>query len=370
MTYRSRLYNHRNAQAPEGGKKKPFFSSKHGAGAAAADDKKKFFHAGGGGAPQVQRLATSPIDEKMGTTEEKQARNKGDKLRDKPAAGGGAGAGDSAAVVQRQLAITPANPSAVDPVLTPKQIKNAIIYNNDRFNDKSILMIQKIVSAPLTGVMDEETVRLIAHYQAQNNLKADGMAGPHTFGQLTDELAAEGASPDDCLTSFKVGLITPMQLHPGKLVNQVNIFGHFDVDILFDPHCDCSRFQYRQFIGGDVTLNGVNINHQFSVPNRGLPGLGNFVEDGNTQLPNNGRYGHRKLPANQKMVNEYTDVNGHPNMDSGCRFHSSDEPGVIDAPGNPGDHYVFNIRFFGDITRDGRMVERKFWSVREDIIIP
>jgi hypothetical protein len=361
MSYRSRLYNHRNAQTPAGGKKKPFFSSKHGAGA--SDDKKKFFHAGGGGTPQVQRLATSPIDEAVGTTEEKQARNKGDKLRDKPT---GVGAG----VIQRDLAIAPANPNAVDTTLTPQQIRNAIIFNNDRFGKDSVSLIQNTVGGPVTGVMDEETVRLIAHYQAQNNLKADGMAGPNTFGQLTDELAAEGTSSDTCLTSFNVGVVTPMQLHPGAGANQVNIFGHFDVDILFDPHCDCSRFQYRQFIGGDVTLNGRNINNQFSVPGGGLPGLGNFVEDGNTTLAGNGRFGHRNLPPNQQATNEYTDADGTQNMAGGCRFHSFDEPGVTDAPGNPGDTYVFDFRFFGDIIRDGKMVERKFWSVRETVIIP
>lgn len=385
MSYRSRLFNHRNAQPPDGDKqKKPFFPSKHGAGVA-EDKKKKFFQSGPAGAapaeqgpgaiPNIQRLATSGIDEQKGTNEEKEARNKGDKLRQEDAGPGG-GAQAVAALpegkkkIQRDLAIPPTNPDFVDPQLPAQQIRNAILFNNDRYSADSIQLIQNIVGATVNGVMDEDTVRLIAHYQGQNGLTPDGMIGPNTFPQLTDELAAEGASPDTCLTSFLVSVRSPMELHPGAGVNQVNIFGHFDIEIRFDPHCDCSRFEYRQFIGGDVTLNGANINNQFNVPGGGLPGLGNFVEDGNTTLAGNGRFGHRNLPPNQQALNQYADADGTLDMANGCIYTSFDEPGVTNAPGNSGDHYVFDIRFFGDIRKDGTMVERKFWAVREDIIIP
>lgn len=384
MSYRSRLFNHRNAQPPEGEKqKKPFFSAKRGAGA--GGNKKKFFQHGPAAAmpeeqgpgvvPKVQRLATSDLEEQKGTNEEKQARNKGDKLRQKDTGGGGAGGPQEITAVpggkkkiQRDLALPPTTPDAVDPVLTPKQIHDAILFNNNRFGPDSIRLIQNIVGATVDGVMGPETIHLIAHYQAQNGLTPDGMVGPNSFDQLTDELGAENASPDTCLTSFLVALRTPMTVVPGAAPGTVDIFGHFDIQIRFDPHCDCSRFEYRQFIGGDVTLNGANINGAFSVPGGGLPGLGNFVEDGNTTLPNNGRIGHRNLPGNQGFPNEYFDTGGVQNMPSGCLFHATDEPGV-NTPNTPGNVLVFDIRFFGDIRRDGAMVERKFWAVRQTITL-
>jgi hypothetical protein len=162
-----------------------------------------------------------------------------------------------------------------------------------------------------------------------------------------------------------------MEIHAGAAPNTANIFGHFDVEILFSPHCDCSRFEYRQFISGLVTLNGINLNTQFSIPpGNVLPASGNFIEDGNTALPGNGRYGHRNSLANQGMLNQYVDSAGGIDMANGCRFRSFDEPGVIGAPANTGDLYVFDFRFFGDIRKDGKMIERKFWSVRETVTIP
>lgn len=273
--------------------------------------------------------------------------------------------------VQRDLAIEPSDPLARQQELTFKQIHDAIIYNNDRYGQKSIQLIQDVVGAIVTGTMDEDTINLVALYQAENELTADGMVGPNTFNQITSELEAEGASDETCLNMFLVGVRTPMELHAAASPNTANIFGHFDVEVRFSPHCDCSKFEYRQFISGNVTLNGVNINNQFSVPPVNvLPASGSFVEDGNTTLANNGRYGHRNLQANQGMFNQYTDSAGNIDMTNGCIFHSFDEPGVTGGPANSGDTYVFDFRFFGDIRKNGKMIERKFWSVRERVVIP
>ena len=273
--------------------------------------------------------------------------------------------------IQRDLAIEPAFPEVEEPILTTQQIRNAIIYNNDRYDTDNILQIQQIVGGPVTGVMTEETIRLVALYQAQNGLTTDGMIGTTTFDQLTAEQGAEGVSPDTCLTMFRVGLITPMQLHSAG-AGLANIFGHFDVEIQFSPHCDCSRFQYRQFICGLVTYNGANMNNQFSIPGGagGLPAIPNWVEDGNTNLPDNGRYGHREHQPDNGLPNKYLDADGNPDMLNGCRFRSFDEPGVVGAPANSGDVWAFDFRFYGEIRRDGQMVQRKFWAVRETLTIP
>lgn len=273
--------------------------------------------------------------------------------------------------VQRDLAIEPPLPDVEEPVLTPKQVRNAKIYNKDRYGEKSTLLIQDVVGASATGEFDDDTIRLIALYQAQNGLTTDGAAGPVTFNQMTAELEAEGVSDDTCLSMFRVGLRTPMEIHAGAVANTANIFGHFDVEIRFSPHCDCSKFEYRQFISGQVTLNGASINNQFSIPpGNVLPATGSFIEDGNTTLPNNGRYGHRNLPPNQGVPNRYVDASGNVDMANGCTFFSFDEPGVVGGPANTGDTYVFDFRFFGDIHKGGKMIERKFWAVRESITIP
>jgi peptidoglycan hydrolase-like protein with peptidoglycan-binding domain len=273
--------------------------------------------------------------------------------------------------IQRDLAIEPSNPLAEVQDFTDKQIRDAILFNNERYNESSIRLIQDIVGATVTGVMDEATIPLIALFQAQNGLTPDGKVGPNTFNQMTAELGAEGVSDDTCLNMFLVGVRSPMEIHAAALPNTANIFGHFDVEIRFSPHCDCSKFEYRQFISGNVTLNGININNQFSIPpGNVLPVTGNFIEDGNTNLNNNGRYGHRVPGDNRGPLNQYLDAAGNPDMLNGCTFHSFDEPGVTGAPANTGDTYVFDFRFFGDIRKNGTMVERKFWSVRETIVIP
>jgi hypothetical protein len=57
-------------------------------------------------------------------------------------------------------------------------------------------------------------------------------------------------------------------------------------------------------------------------------------------------------------------------MANGCRFEAFDVPGMFGVPGNSGDRYDFDIRFFGDIRRNGRRVQRKFWAVRDNLTIP
>jgi hypothetical protein len=43
---------------------------------------------------------------------------------------------------------------------------------------------------------------------------------------------------------------------------------------------------------------------------------------------------------------------------------------MFGVPANSGDEYEFNIRFFGDIRRNGNNLQRKFWRIRDTLIIP
>jgi len=57
-------------------------------------------------------------------------------------------------------------------------------------------------------------------------------------------------------------------------------------------------------------------------------------------------------------------------MVNGCRFEAVDAPGMWGVPGTAGDVYAFDVRFFGDIRRNGTRMQRKFWAVRDTMTIP
>ena len=278
------------------------------------------------------------------------------------------------ALLQRDLALEPTNPNPQAANLTAGQIRDAIDFNRRRYDAENTRLIQNVVGASRTGVFDEETIRLIAHYQDGFGLApADGKVVPDTFGQLTAELQAENADDQTCLTMFDVSHPTdPLDLHaagPGL----ADIFSRFEMRAAFSPHCHCDEFQYRQFICGTVdrTHGGVatNMNNFFAVPGGGLPQCPGWVEDGDATQLQNGRYGHRD-PADSRVNNRYLDNTGAVDMANGCGFAAFDVPGLFNAPADAGDLYDFDIRFFGDIRRNGRRMQRKFWAVRDNITIP
>ncbi|MGH8761967.1 MAG: eCIS core domain-containing protein [Nitrosospira sp.] len=277
------------------------------------------------------------------------------------------------ALLQRDLALEPTNPTPQEINLTAGQIRDAINFNRRRYDAESTRLIQDVVGAQQAGTFDEETIRLIARYQDDFGLTpADGKVGPDTFDQLTAELQAENVDDQTCLTMFNVSNPTiPLDIRvagPGL----ADIFSRFNVTARFSPHCNCDEFEYRQFICGSVdrTQGGVvtNMNNVFSVPGGGLPQCPGWVEDGDTTAPQNGRYGHRNHTA--RVNNRYLDDTDTVDMTNGCRFSAFDVPGLFSVPDNSGDRYDFDIRFFGDVRRNGRRIERKFWAIRDSMTIP
>lgn len=276
-------------------------------------------------------------------------------------------------ILQRDLALELTNPNPQEVDLTAGQIRDAIKFNRRRYDEENTRLIQDVVGASQTGVFDEDTIRLIARYQDDFGLTpVDGKVGPDTFDQLTSELQAENVGDQTCLTMFNVTDPTnPLDIRvagPGL----ADIFSRFNMTARFSPHCNCADFEYRQFICGSVdrTQAGVvtNMNNVFSIPGGGLPQCPGWVEDGNTTQPQNGRYGHRNHTA--RVNNRYLDDTGAVDMANGCRFEGFDVPGLFGVPGNSGDRYDFDIRFFGDVRRNGRRMQRKFWAVRDNMTIP
>lgn len=280
---------------------------------------------------------------------------------------------DGSNYIQRDLALTPPNPDVAEPVLSDAEIRDAIDFNNRRYRSDVIRLIQDVVGAGVTGTMDEDTVMLIALIQAQFNLAdVDGKAGPDTFDLLVRELSAESAPTDTCMTMFRIrGPRTPLDLRvagPGL----ADIFSRFDVEARFSPRCNCSDFEYRQFICGDVTrtTGGVTTseNHVFSnLPAGQLLSCPDWREDGDTSVPI--RYGHRSAVG--RVENRYLDDAGNVDQANGCTFESFDVPGIWGLTAVSGSQYDFDIRFFGDVRRKGvGRIERKFWALRDTITIP
>lgn len=281
--------------------------------------------------------------------------------------------GGGGTILQRDLALEPTNLHPQEVNLTAAQIREAINFNRWRYNDENTRLIQDVGGATQTGVFDEDTIRLIARYQDDFGLTpVDGKVGPDTFDQLTTELQAENVDDQTCLTMFNVtDPMNPMDIRvagPGL----ADIFSRFNMTARFSPHCNCTEFDYRQFICGSVdrTRAGVltNMNNVFSVPGGGLTQCPGWVEDGNTAQLQNGRYGHRNHTA--RINNRYLDDRGAVDMVNGCRFEAFDVPGLFGVPDNSGDRYDFDIRFFGDVRRNGRRMQRKFWAVRDSVTIP
>jgi Domain of unknown function (DUF4157) len=298
--------------------------------------------------------------------------------------------------VMRDLAQEPLTNTSPQPELTPAQIQAAIRYNRASYDQSSIRLIQDIVGAPDTGRFDEITIRLIALIQHQFGLvPVDGKVGPNTYDLLIGELQAEGTAPGTCLTMFQ--LVGPQPLTFFRTSPSAGVINsRTEIHALFDPRCNCSDYEYRQFISGHVELleasqPGVTPPHQsgcaildsvlpdmwvwnmdacFQVPGGGLSRT--WKEDGDTAVPIGApgrRYGHRTGANPVDRRDRYS-----PDRATGCAYDAFDVPDLAPVPatsGDSGDVYDWEMRFRGVIQRsDGTVVSEKWWSIITGVTIP
>src|SRR5207247_7963397 len=99
---------------------------------------------------------------------------------------------------QRDLARPPAAPRAVARGLTPDEIRSAIAFNVDRFQDPySIRVIRDVLGLePVPAVVDEALVHAIVQWQAEHGQTQDGKCGHLTTRSLYLELVTEGELRD------------------------------------------------------------------------------------------------------------------------------------------------------------------------------
>lgn len=302
------------------------------------------------------------------------------------------------AALMRDFALEPPAVVPEQLELTAAQIREAIRFNRARYNEESIRLIQDVVGAEVTGTFDEETVRMIASMQREYGIvPADGKLGPDSYDHLIRELQAEDVTPGECVTMFRIRGPQPLQFFRNS-PTRGTIGSHFEIEARFDPRCDCSDFEYRQFISGHVELletapatgtpparsgcarlisstagiTAWNMDRCF----RHLPGgrlRRGLHEDGDTSIPAGTAghfYGHRDDVAHA------TDQRDRylPDRATGCIYEGFDFPELTPVPAGPGDAgevVDWQMRFRGIIQRrDGTVVSEKFWNVTGLVTIP
>ncbi len=303
------------------------------------------------------------------------------------------------AALMRDFALEPPAVVPEQEELTAAQIREAIRFNRARYNEESIRLIQDVVGAQVTGTFDELTVRMIASMQRQYGLvPADGKLGPDSYDHLIRELQAENVTPGECVTMFDIEGPLPLRFFRNS-ATLGTIGSHFKVHARFDPRCDCSDFEYRQFISGHVELiegapatgtpparsgcarlisstPGVLTVWNMDRCFRHIPGgrlRGSPREDGDTSIPAGTAghfYGHRDdQPHATDQRDQYL-----PDRPTGCIYEGFDFPEMTRIPAGPGDSgdaVEWRMRFRGIIQRrDGTVVSEKRWSINGDIVIP
>jgi hypothetical protein len=280
--------------------------------------------------------------------------------------------GGGSNLIQRDLATpSPEVTPQAQPDLTDAQIREAIRFNSSFYDAANTRLIQSILGGGVTGVWTADNIRAIAATQEEYGLKKDGKVGPDTFDFITREQTTEGMGTEnaDCLTAFRV---IPFPVQTGATAGPggtTRIRGHHTVEARFSSRCDCSQFEYRQFIAGVATgsRGGTiqNLAGSFGhLPGGPLPVV--MTEDGNTTCPSR-NYGHRNQPGQASTTtrcgeDHYINSDGSPNQAGGCIYRAEDFPEISVSGLQTGDTVDLLVQFRGEIRRNGTVVSTKNWT--------
>ena len=283
-------------------------------------------------------------------------------------------ASGAAPTVRRDLATPPPVPAApAQPDLTPAQIREAINFNSQFYDEANTRLIQRLLGGPVTGRWTAGNIAAIAATQEEYGLKKDGKVGPDTFQFLNQEQIAEGVDTNDanCLTAFRA-VVFPLVDASATAgpSGTTHIEGHHHVEARFSPRCDCSQFEYRQFVAGVATAslgpNTRDISNGFSlIPGGSLPIA--EVEDGITTCTSAVNYGHRNDIGHGPggticPENRYMDDAGTIDQHNGCRYSADDHPDITVTGLPTGTTVLLEVDFRGEIRRSGRVIETRRWT--------
>ncbi len=286
-----------------------------------------------------------------------------------------------ARTIQRELATPPPaeTPEAQDD-LTDAQIRAALRFNSNRFDDTHTRQIQDIVGTEQTGTFNEDDIRAIARVQENYGLSKDGKIGEDTYEWLITEIQNEAldVNNENCPVAFWINQdgqnIVPR-------ANGANMTHHFTMNADFPSYCNCHDYEYRQFIRGhfDHTQGGVTHDMRSWLADEPSGTLTrNFTEDGNTTVASI-NFGHR----NRGSAPDDLYLNDALRSDrvNGCKYRGDDTPGgnyggfrsvggVNVAPAT-GDRIDILIQFRGEIRLNGTTIITKFWTaLRSNFVLP
>ncbi len=269
--------------------------------------------------------------------------------------------------IQRDLATPPpAVAPAAQPDLTDTQIQEAIRFNNVRYNSTGIRLIQNLLGGPVTGSWTEDNIRAIAATQEQYGLTKDGKVGANTFRFIDTEARNEGLAKTDanCLTSF---FIDRRRENIAPRNNGATMTRQFFMNAQFPDYCDCSDFEYRQFIRGHFNHERAGVVTDEGAWFANLPaGRLNaaWQEDGHTGVPSvNFGYRNRATSPDDRYLNNA----GAEDRANGCIYRGEDTPGGNYGGWNvanprTGDNLDILVQFRGEIQRNGRVVRSREWT--------
>jgi uncharacterized protein DUF4157 len=261
---------------------------------------------------------------------------------------------------------------AAQPPLTNDQIKAAIEFNSSSYDEANTKRIQNLVGVLRpTGTWDTDTIRLIALLQEEFGLTKDGRVDLQTFNFLQREQQLEGAptTADRCLTAFAVTQFPIQQAVAPGPGGTLRLVGQHQINAQFSARCDCSKYQYRQFIQGTAIGTRGTATQDLAglfpqIPGGRLPST--FQEDGNTSWasPN---YGHRDQAGQATTTatdaeNHYINDQNATDQTKGCRYRGEDYPKLTVSNLLAGDVVRVLVEFRGEIQRDGAPVQTKQWK--------
>lgn len=277
-----------------------------------------------------------------------------------------------AGVLRRDLATPEPNPPpAANPELTDSQVRTAINFNSQLYDAANTRLIQDLLGGPVTGRWTRANIEAIASVQQQYGLKKDGMVGPDTFRFIEQEQALEGAgtTTPECLTMFRVTTHPVLGAPTAGPGGTTRIRGHHVVEARFSSRCNCSEFQYRQFIAGVATASRGgridDLSRMFShIPGGRLPLA--MTQDGNTGCRDR-NYGHRDQPGQDQTAvscgeDHYTDDAGSTDQTNGCRYRAEDFPSINVTGLASGDVVDLLVQFRGEIRRNNRVIQTREWT--------
>jgi hypothetical protein len=265
--------------------------------------------------------------------------------------------------ILRELPIAPpAIMPAAQPNLTADQIKRAIQFNKDRYDDPRTREIQDLAGTTPTGTWVGDDIVMIASLQEEYGYTKDGMVGVGFFRFLDLVIRRLKSTKTDknCLIAFRIAGPDAPVVSPVAGGSR-SITGHFRMLAQFSKYCGCADYEYRQFIRGHWkrTRGGIttDLGGTFTSEPAGALTPG-WQEDGNTTAAAV-NYGHRAQTA--EGINQYVDDTGATDQAGGCRFEGDDSPGGPDSVMS-GDVFDVDVNFRGEIQRKGSAVETKHWT--------